>query len=206
MPRSWGGGEALLLVAIVFINDANIRYSDLHTYSLDGQIVMRLFVCAACGLYGLPISCAGHNTLLISGSIERTIQRAWATFTLLFAVQKLFAIAACLALWCMVFFIPAVLMQLGGRRTTVLVAVTLTVYMVVSWFLYSHFRIWDARPTPCPIYRSFIAWWGGPCEQRRAFGLAGNRDRAGVGFCTGHTSEQAGTADRLPGDHVVRYE
>ncbi len=151
------GAGALLLVAIVFINDANIRYSDLHTYSLDGQIVMRLFVCAACGLYGLAHFSRTHDTLLRFPGVWSVLFGAWATFTLLFAVQKLFAIAACLALWCMVFFIPAVLIQLGGRRTTVLVAVTLTVYMVVSWFLYFAFPYLGRTPYTMPdlsiVYR-----------------------------------------------------
>ncbi|HEX3727664.1 MAG TPA: hypothetical protein VHV08_15525, partial [Pirellulales bacterium] len=127
---------AALLVAILFVNESNVRVGSAQEYSLDWQIFARLFACGACGLYGLVNLPLTYKTLARFPGAWCVLYALWGSFTVLFAADKMYSAVACAALWILIPFIPAVLLQLGGRKIVTLIVMTLTVYMAVGWVLY----------------------------------------------------------------------
>ncbi len=127
---------AVLFVLLVFVTHANFRTADAEQAALDWQIGLRLAACALCGAYGLAHFGKVVAELGRFPAAWCTLYVVWATLTVPLAITPPYALAAIITLWCAVIFIPALLLELGGRQTAVALLVAVTTYVVLSWGLY----------------------------------------------------------------------
>lgn len=128
---------ALLLASATFFSMANLRaHVDGEKFSIDFEDLLRLAICGACGLYGLAHLPKTIPYFSRSAALWGLAFCVWATLTIPLAESPSYALAGCLALWCMFLFAPAVLLELGGRRIVQTLLVTLVVYMLASWAAY----------------------------------------------------------------------
>lgn len=130
---------AILLGAVVFVNSFNFTLTGLNPgdqFSVHSTVILRLALCTGCGLYGLFHLSRTVNQLFHFPGAWSSIFCLWALVTVPFAVSVAYSAAACFALWCMILFAPAVLLQLGGRRVVLALLVGLLVYCIGSWILF----------------------------------------------------------------------
>jgi len=130
---------ATLLGAVVFANNFNFMLRVVpegEQFSVDTTVLVRLAICAACGLYGLFYLPRTAGALCGFPGAWSVLFGAWIVVTIPFAENLGYVVAACAALWCMILFAPAVLVQLGGRRVVLVVLAALAAYLVGSWLLY----------------------------------------------------------------------
>ncbi len=135
---SFAGPEAgaLLIVTLVFVTHANFRTSESEQAALDWQIALRLATCAVCGAYGLCHLGDVSRALFRFPGAWCTLYLAWASLTVPLAMNPRYALAAAVTMWCTMFFVAAVLSQLGGRRIAQVLLVAITIYVVLSWGVY----------------------------------------------------------------------
>src|SRR5437879_1896541 len=129
-------GVALLLAAIPLTTINFNADSRDQPFAVDSQTLLRLGLCAVCGVYGLwhvqrtlPLfhSFAGVWCILFG---------LWALVSVPFSDNPMYAAGAVFALWCAILFAPAVLVQLGGRRTIETLLAGTLLFIGVNWFLY----------------------------------------------------------------------
>ena len=127
----------LLLAAIVSITNFDFRVNvDHEHFSVDWQLIMRLALCAACGLYGLYFLPRYADHIFRFPGVTTWLFAGWAVCTVPFSIDVFYCAAAVFALWCAVLFAPAVLIQLGRRRVVHVIMVTMLVFVFGSWLLY----------------------------------------------------------------------
>ena len=131
-----GAVATLLVAAVVFINEASFRIPPTEESSLDWQVLLRLAVCGACGIYGLA-----HLRVAVQ-ALERFPANlivafgTWSLVSVPFAVDIPYAVASCACLWCVILFAPAALQHLGLRRVLIVVLASLAAFAVGSWIMY----------------------------------------------------------------------
>jgi len=133
----WTG--AFLLGAIVFATSFNLSLSAAvkgQQFATSIDLLIRLAVCAACGLYGLLYLPSTESQLCRFPGAWAPLFALWCLFTIPFAESFSYVAAACASLWCVVLFAPAVLHCLGGRRVVLAILAGLMLYMLGSWVLY----------------------------------------------------------------------
>lgn len=133
---------AVLLGSFMFLNEAVLRVADVEQFSFDWQVALRFGMCALCGLYGLyHLPRTGDQLVRFPGAFC-LLFGVWALATVPFSIDAAYSFGACVALWCMMLFAPAVLQQLGERRLVLATIVALLLYLGVSWivsFLFPEF-------------------------------------------------------------------
>ncbi len=129
-------GMVLLAASLTIPHLGFTAREDLQQFAADWETFMRLGVCAACGLYGLVHLPRTLGEFMRFPGAWTFLFSVWAIATLPLAIAPLYCTGACVLLWCMVLFVPAVLLQLGGRRTILTVLVTLLLFALSNWVFY----------------------------------------------------------------------
>ncbi len=125
-----------LLVGVTFINEAVLRGSDAEQFSVDWQILLRLLMCGACGLYGLVFLPKTKDYLFSFPGILALLFGIWAIFTIPFAVNKVYAATATWAYLCILLFAPAVLTNLSSRWVLYCLIASMVIYLIGCWYYY----------------------------------------------------------------------
>ena len=132
-------GMMLLIVAVNLTTFNFITDIENQQFSVDWQTALRLCVCAACGLYGFAYLPCTLSELLRFPGAWATLFGLWGIATIPFSVSPMYATAGVFALGCVTLFAPAVLVQLGGRKTVETLLTGLFVFVGLNWFLYFAF-------------------------------------------------------------------
>ncbi|HEV3007018.1 MAG TPA: O-antigen ligase family protein [Pirellulales bacterium] len=131
-PLAWLA--TALLGLLVFVNEANFRApTDMEEFSFDWQIGARLLVGAACGLFGLSSWRFLASDLCRPPMLLALLLGIWAALGVPFALNPVHAAGATCSLWCMLFFAPALMRQLGPRQIAATILVSLLTFLAVSW-------------------------------------------------------------------------
>ena len=125
-----------LVAAVVFVNEANFRISDPEHFAVDGQVLLRLAVCGACGLYAWKYLSTAWAVLGRSPPHGSPSLPSGVRVTVPLAVNVPYAAASCATLWCVVLFVPVALMHLGPKRLLLIVFGSLAAFSLVSCVLY----------------------------------------------------------------------
>ncbi len=128
----------LLLAAVVTIPSLGMAVKpegNIRSFAADWETFIRLALCAACGLYGLAHIRRTLRELVQFPGAWAVLLGLWVVATLPFAITPMYCAGSCMLLWCMILFAPAVLLQLGGRRTIVTILVALLIEVAAVWFL-----------------------------------------------------------------------
>ena len=129
---------SLLLLALVVLPHFSLR-SNLEDVSyglIDAQLLLRLGLCALCGLYGLAnlsrvmalLNCFPLAWMLLLAAVT--------VATVPLAVDPRAALSSSAVLWSMLLFVPAALLKLGTRRTLRVILLGSAVYLIGQWLLY----------------------------------------------------------------------
>lgn len=127
----WSG--MALLAAVVIVNEANFRVAEPDAATLDWQSLLRLGICALCGLYGIVHLPGIKQSLLRLPGILCLAFAAWALFTAPLALDPTYTLAASVSLICAILFAPAVLLRLGTTRLTKTLAGALLAFAAACW-------------------------------------------------------------------------
>jgi O-antigen ligase len=130
---------AVLLFSAMFASEANFRVGDMEQLAVDWQIILRLTMCGLCGLYGLAHLSHTRQMLTRFPAAWLALFVAWASVCAVFSPDKAYAAASCGSLGLMILFIPAVLLQLGGRNFVLVMLAEIFAYTIGSWFAYFYF-------------------------------------------------------------------
>ena len=132
-PRLASGLLFLLITLTTLDLAPEVKSSN---FSAGIQTLVRLGICAACGLYGLLFLPCTLPRLLSFPGAWTVLFGLWALVTVPFSVSPLFSASAVFALWCIVLFAPAVVMHLGEQRTLQVLLNALLCFVAVNWLLY----------------------------------------------------------------------
>lgn len=127
---------AVLIASLVFFNEANFRHHDPSQFSVDWQIMLRLGLLTAAGLYGIWHLPAVLKQLARFPLAWFGLLAMWSALTIPLAVNTIHATAATGMLWCSLLFVPALLVRLGKRRTLFTFLIPLVGLLLASWFVY----------------------------------------------------------------------
>ena len=122
-----------LLVAVVLILQSNVRDSATSDVKLDAQVLLRLGLIAACGLYGFVHLPRTLPSLVRFPMGLLTLFVVWNFICAIFAVRMNYSMTSTAALMCCVMFVAAVVHTLGGRRTVITIAASHLVWLVLTW-------------------------------------------------------------------------
>ncbi len=133
LSRFVAGG---LLLAGLFFTEAVFEVHDVESVKLNWQILMRLGLCGLCGLFGAWKLPTTFRVLDRFPGAWITLLGMWALITVPFSANVNYALAAVAALWCMILFVPAALMELGGKRALQISLASSLCFLAASWFVY----------------------------------------------------------------------
>jgi len=135
-PDRGAGIASWLLLALVVVPHFPLRAdSDANYGRIDAQLVLRLGLCAACGLYGLANFSRVKNLLNHFPLAWMVLVGAVAAAMIPFSADPRQALAACTVLWSVLLFVPAALLRLGSHRTLLTVLAGSAVYLLAQWSL-----------------------------------------------------------------------
>ncbi|MCA9161381.1 MAG: O-antigen ligase family protein [Planctomycetales bacterium] len=129
---------SLALLYWLFAN-AELRTAGSLSFQMNWQVLVRLAVLAACGVYGLlslPRTLPrffGFPTVLLVGFVY------WCAVTVLIAVDRRYSIATLGAFVCLVVFVPALIDSLGSAATLRFVVALSTLFLLGCWITYYGF-------------------------------------------------------------------
>jgi len=127
----------LFVAAFAFAMDANFRVVEAEDQQqFDWQIMMRLGLCGVCGLYGLWNLPYTQRELFRFPGAWLTLFGAWAAVTVPFAENVEYAAVACMALWCVILFAPALLVNVPREAITWASFFALLLFVVLCWFVF----------------------------------------------------------------------
>jgi len=131
---TWG---TVLLAASVFLTTFDFTLLEpVQRFSVDWQTLIRLAVCAACGIYGLICLPYTLERYFRFPGLWAVLFATWALLTVPGAVAPTYCLAACFSLACVILFAPAVLARLSGLRIVVTVLLSALVFIALSWGFY----------------------------------------------------------------------
>lgn len=125
-----------LLGLLVFVNEAVLRTSDVERFSFDGQMALRLGICALCGLYGLVLLPQTWRVLERFPVAWGVLFCGWGVATVPFALNPTYSLGAIGALFCILLFAPALLTQAPPRAIVLAIVAALTLFILASWAAY----------------------------------------------------------------------
>ena len=127
----------LLLGALVLVPHFPLRVDeDFHFSTIDIQSILRMGLCAICGLYGLAHLQFSLGNLGRFPLAWMMLLGLWATVTVPFAIDPLQAVATSGVLWCILLFVPAAVEILGLTRAVQTILLGSTLYLVGQWVLF----------------------------------------------------------------------
>jgi O-antigen ligase len=125
-----------LLALFVFFNDANFRTLVAEESRFDWQIMLRLAICGACGLYGLLFLPQTQRYLLRMPAAWFTLFVGWGVLTAICGVNFIYSLAAVCSLGCVVLFGPALLGNVSRNAILRTCMWMLTLYLLGCWFTF----------------------------------------------------------------------
>jgi len=134
-PPTVRAAAAILLFAGVF-NSFDFMTTGREEFSVNLQLLLRLAICGACGLFGLFHLRESFQQLTRFPLAWAAMFGLWSLLTLGVAQSPIYVAAALGCLWCMLLFIPAALHVLGGRTAALALLAGLTCFALGAWFLY----------------------------------------------------------------------
>jgi O-antigen ligase len=105
-------------------------------FSANIQAILRLALCAACGLYGLLFLPCTLQKLCSFPGLWTVLFGIWALVTVPLSVSPTVSLTAVFALWCILLFAPAVVVHLGEARTLNVLLNSLLFFVALNWALY----------------------------------------------------------------------
>lgn len=126
----------VLTASVIFFNEAVFRSNDVEQFSADWQVMLRLLICGACGLYGFYFLPQTLGAILRFPGVLSLGLGFWAMATVPFAIDAKYSAASVAALWCILLFAPAALQQLGPQRMLVVSLFALGAFLCGSWWVY----------------------------------------------------------------------
>ena len=128
--------SSILLAGLVIVPTYDFRPTAVANFGLDSQLFLRLGICMVCGLYGLTYWRACFPFLLSFPGAWALVFCFWASLTIPAAESPIYSASACFVLWCVVLFVPAVLVQLGKQRVLQTLCVSLTMFLALAYTFY----------------------------------------------------------------------
>jgi len=129
-------GTLLLAAAVTLTTFDFTLIEEVQRFSVDWQTLLRLAVCATCGVYGL------FNLPYTFGEFFRfpgawsVLFASWAMITVPLGIAQTYSAAAGLSLLCMTLFAPAVLVHLSERRVAWTIILSHSAFILASWAFY----------------------------------------------------------------------
>lgn len=105
-------------------------------FGIDFQLLVRLALCGACGLYGLLYWRRSYTYLLAFPGAWSLVFLAWAAATVPAAASPTYAATAWIVLCCVTLFAPAMLAQLEERQVLFTIFVSTLTFIVMAWSLF----------------------------------------------------------------------
>lgn len=130
---------AILLSAAVFFNSFSITLIGLEKgaqFSVQYTVIIRLLLCAGCGLYGLFYVRKTVKEFFRFPGAWSLLLGLWGLVTVAFASNIPYTATACFAIFCIILFVPALIINLGYRRVMFSILAGLLIYCIGSWVLY----------------------------------------------------------------------
>ena len=128
--------SCLLLFVLLVIPSYDFRPNADETFGLDWQLLMRLAICFACGLYGLVYWRSSYSFVLNFPGAWAFLFCGWALATVPIAISPSYAATACIVLLCVALFVPALLAQLEKQQILITIFVSSLAFIVMAWSLY----------------------------------------------------------------------
>lgn len=125
-----------LLFALLLVPSYDFRPEATQSFGMDFQLLVRLGVCFACGLYGLVYWRASYSYLLNFPGAWVLVFCLWAVATIPTAASPTYAATACVTLVCVAMFAPAVLAQLVKKQILQTIFASSITFIVLAWSLY----------------------------------------------------------------------
>jgi exopolysaccharide production protein ExoQ len=125
-----------LLSAILIVPSYDFRPEADETFGLDIQLLVRLAICGACGLYGLTFWRSASSYLLNFPGAWTLLFAAWAVATIPASPSPTYAAVACVTLVCVTLFAPALLAQMDKRLIVKTIFASSLVFIAMAWALY----------------------------------------------------------------------
>lgn len=125
-----------LLFSLFVVPSYDFRAGADESFGMDPQLLVRLAVCFACGVYGLQYWRSAYPFTFQFPGAWAILFCLWSAMTVVAAESPTYAATACVVLVCVTLFVPAVLAQLDKRQILLtLFAATLS-YVILAWSLY----------------------------------------------------------------------
>jgi O-antigen ligase len=128
--------SCILLSAILIVPSYDFRPEADESFGLDIQLLIRLAICGACGLYGLTFWRSASSYLLNFPGAWTLLFCAWAVATIPASPSPAYAAVASITLVCVTLFAPALLAQLDKRVIVKTIFVSSLVFIAMAWTLY----------------------------------------------------------------------
>jgi exopolysaccharide production protein ExoQ len=128
--------SCLLLSAILIVPSYDFRPEADETFGLDVQLMIRLAICGACGLYGLTFWRSASSYLLNFPGAWTLLFCAWALATIPASPSPAYAAVACITLVCVTLFAPALLAQVDKRLIIKTIFASSLAFIAMAWALY----------------------------------------------------------------------
>src|SRR5262245_1483716 len=105
-----------LFFLLLIVPSYDFRPTSEEVFGLDFQLLLRLALCGACGLYGLMYWRRSYEFLLNFPGAWALVFCVWAAATIPAAESPTYAATAWIVLCCVTLFVPALLAQLDERQ------------------------------------------------------------------------------------------
>jgi O-antigen ligase len=125
-----------LLSAILIVPSYDFRPEAEESFGLDVQLLIRLAICGACGLYGLIFWRSASAYLTKFSGAWTLLFCAWAVATIPASPSPTYAAVACITLICVTLFAPALLAQLDKRLIVKTIFLASLAFIAMAWSLY----------------------------------------------------------------------
>ena len=124
-----------LIACVVIVNETNFRLPSISTEP-DLQTLIKIFVCLACGLYGVLNLRVSQSLTIHWPTLFMLLLGAWAILSSFKSINPSYALATCGTLWCLILFALACIDRLGQRLILLSSLAAVTVFLVLCWCAY----------------------------------------------------------------------
>jgi O-antigen ligase len=125
-----------LLFLLLIVPSYDFRPPSEEGFGIDFQLLVRLGLCGACGLYGLTYWRRSYVYLLNFPGAWAIVFCFWSAATIPAAVSPTYAAVAWIALCCVTLFAPALLAQLNERQILLTIFFSTVTFIAIAWTLY----------------------------------------------------------------------
>jgi O-antigen ligase len=121
---------------LLIVPSYDFRPPSEEEFGVDFQLLVRLALCGACGLYGLAYWRRSYAYLLNFPGAWAIVFCLWSAATIPVAESPTYAAAAWIALCCVTLFAPALLAQINERQILLTIFSATLTFIVIAWSLY----------------------------------------------------------------------